>query len=264
MNALGLITQTPLDEAADAPLYRQLKHRILQLVVTEALEPGEALPTEQQLCDAFRLSRATVRRCFKDLVDEGYVVRRRGRGTFVSVPTGQDGLETLYTQVSTSSFIERSGARASSRFLGCRLVEATGAAARALALGKGTKAWELNRLRLADGKPVVHELAYVPHGLCPRLGDLDLESQSLYRRIAEESGELAARTEEHIEAVTLDRREAKLLLAPSGSAGLRVVARSLNVAGRPIEASVGIARADRLHVNITYGMDGMRASKTLA
>ena len=263
MDALALISQTPLDEASDVPLYRQLKHRILQLVATEALAPGEMLPTEQQLSEVFGLSRATVRRCFKDLVDEGYVTRRRGRGTFVAAPGEQGGLETLYAQVSTSSFIERSGARASSRFLGLRLVEATGAAARALALGAGARAWELNRLRLADGEPVVHELAYVPEALCPKLGELDLEGQSLYRRIAEESGALAARTEERVEAIVLDKRETKLLQAPVGSAGLRIIARSLDVAGSPIEASVGIARADRLHLDVTYGLDGMYVRKAL-
>ena len=188
MDALALISHDALDESSSVPLYCQLKHRILQLIATGTLGAGEALPTEQALCETFGLSRATVRRCYRDLVDEGYATRRRGRGSFVSLPEESGRLDTIYQQVSTSSAIGRSGARPGSRFLGIKVVPATGAAARSLGVADGAPLWEINRLRLADKNPVVHELAYVPQALCPRLDSANLESTSLYQCIAEESG----------------------------------------------------------------------------
>lgn len=264
MDALALITHDALDETSDVPLYRQLKHRILQLIVTGTLEVGERLPTEQTLCAKLGLSRATVRRCLGDLVAEGYVTRRRGRGTTVAKPEESGRLDTIYQQASTSSAIRRSGARPTSRFLGIRVVPASGTLARSLSVEDGSPLWEINRLRLGDGEPVVHELAYVPQGLCPHLGEADLEGTSLYQRIAEESGELSSRIEERIEAIALDGREARLLQAAPGAAALRIVARSLDTQGRVIEASVGIARADRLRLDVAYAIDGSSARKVVA
>lgn len=263
MDALALISHDALDESSSVPLYCQLKHRILQLIATGTLGAGEALPTEQALCETFGLSRATVRRCYRDLVDEGYATRRRGRGSFVSLPEESSRLDTIYQQVSTSSAIGRSGARPGSRFLGIKVVPAAGAAARSLGVADGAPLWEINRLRLADKDPVVHELAYVPQALCPRLDSANLESASLYQCIAEESGELASRTEEYVEAITLDRREARMLETSPGSAALRIVARSLGTQGQPLETSVGIARADRLRVETAYDIDGSSARKVV-
>lgn len=264
MDALALISHDALDESSSVPLYRQLKHRILQLIATGTLTVGERLPTEQALCEAFGLSRATVRRCFQDLVEEGYVTRRRGRGSVVAKPEESSRLDTIYQQVSTSSAIRRSGVRPTSRFLGIRDVPAAGPTARSLGVEDGASLWEINRLRLADERPVVHELAYVPRSLCPHLGESDLEDTSLYQRIAEESGELSSRIEEHVEAIVVDRREARLLQVPQGSAALRIIARSLNAQGRPIEASIGIARADRLRLEVAYDIDGSSARKVVA
>lgn len=261
MDPLALITQEPLSDNSPTPLYRQLKHRILQLVATGALDADTPLPTELALCDAFGLSRATVRRCFKDLVDEGYVTRRRGRGTFTSLPGGAGGLDTLFTRVSTSSSIERSGAVPGSRILRVRAIPAERGVAARLALAEGAEVWEVNRLRLANGDPIMHEVAYVARELCPALDQRHFD-RSLYEYIAEASGVMPATTDELIEAVVLDRREAKLLGAMVGAPGMRIIATSFDVQGEPFETSVGIARADRFQIRAHYAGDGARFTKT--
>lgn len=262
MDALSLISREPLDETSDVPLYRQLRHRILQAIAMGALEEGTPLPTEQALCDTFGLSRATVRRCFKDLVDEGYATRRRGRGSFVSLPGKADGLDTLYTQVSTSSSITRSGATPGSRLIRVREIAAEKAVAKRLNLRAGTRVWEVNRLRLANGDPILHEVAYVPRALCPHLGQEDFD-RSIYLYIAEASGSLAVSTDEVIEVVALDRHEARLLGAAPGSPAARIIATSYDTQGTPIETSVGIARADRFRVVARYGTEGARLRKDI-
>lgn len=262
MDALSAIAGEPLDTASTTPLYKQLKHRILQVVAIGAIGAGEALPTEEALCERLGLSRATVRRCFKDLVDEGYVTRCRGRGTFVADPGEAGGLDTLYTQVSTSSTIERSGARAESRLIRVRELPADAGIAKRLHIRRGTRVWEVNRQRLADGEPIMHEVAYVPRSLCPGLGQMDFD-RSIYEYIAEASGKFAARTDEVIEAVALDRQEARLIGAGAGMAALRIVATSYDSQDEPIETSVGIARADRMRVLAHYSSEGARLRKEI-
>lgn len=263
MDVLAVISTEPLDHTSSTPLYRQLKHKILQLIATGTLGADTPLPTEQALCDTFGLSRATVRRCFKDLVDEGYVTRRRGRGTFVSRPERHGGLDTLYMRACTSSNFERGGAEASSRYLGLRQVPASGVTARSLGVDEGEPLWEIDRLRLADGKVIIHELAFVPVRALPHLTAGDLEGTSIYVRIAAASHSLPERTEERIEAVTLDKHEARLLETVPGSPGLRIIARSLDTQGRPFEASVGVARADRYRLEVTYTSQGIDFAKTI-
>lgn len=262
MDSAALIMQKPLDQADPLPLYRQLKQRITQLIAMGTLCPGDALPPEESLCSALGISRSTVRRCFRDLVDEGHVTRRRGRGTVVAAADGGRAPDTLYTQVSTGAAIARSGARPGSRLLRVRSMPASNSVAKLLALQPGTAVWEVNRLRLASGEPVIHELAYAPSALCPNLAKADF-SRSLYQYIAEASGVIMGATDEFLDPVVLDRQEARLLRAAPGSAGIRATITSYDAAGVPFETSVGIARADRFRMEIRYAAEGSRFWKKL-
>jgi GntR family transcriptional regulator len=68
---------------AGVPLHRQLFLVLHDEIARGAIAPGDALPTEQSLCDQFGVSRITVRRALADLADQGYIDRRQGVGSFV-------------------------------------------------------------------------------------------------------------------------------------------------------------------------------------
>lgn len=253
MDSLSAIAAQPLEAESQTPLYQQLKQRILQLIATGALGASTPLPTEKQLCERFGLSRATVRRCFKDLVDEGRVTRRRGQGTFVQDPAKGDGRSGA--ELSFSSEMESAGRTAASRVLGLRKRESSKGVSRRLGLPDGTPVWEVRRLRLGDDVPMQLATAYIPCTLCPGLTERDLE-QSLYALVAEASGALPARAEEAYEAVCLDASEAKLLGVRPGSAALRVLRTSFDSAGRPFEASVLIEPGDKSRLVVTLSTEG--------
>ena len=69
--------------AAGVPLHRQLFLVLHDEIDRGVIAPGEALPTEQTLCDQFGVSRITVRRALADLAEQGYIERRHGVGSFV-------------------------------------------------------------------------------------------------------------------------------------------------------------------------------------
>src|ERR1700733_2910479 len=73
----------PVTAGAGVPLHRQLFLVLHDEIARGALAPGEALPTEQALCDQFGVSRITVRRALADLAEQGYIERRQGVGSFV-------------------------------------------------------------------------------------------------------------------------------------------------------------------------------------
>jgi len=69
--------------SAGVPLHRQLFLVLHEEIARGAMTPGEPLPTEQELCELFGVSRITVRRALADLADQGYITRRHGVGSFV-------------------------------------------------------------------------------------------------------------------------------------------------------------------------------------
>ncbi len=73
-----------IDKHSPVPIYYQIKQLIKRQIEEGALPPGEKLPTEQMLCDRYGVSRAPVRQALLELVQEGYIYRRAGAGTFVS------------------------------------------------------------------------------------------------------------------------------------------------------------------------------------
>src|ERR1700742_1994934 len=100
----------PVSTAAGVPLHRQLFLVLHDEIDRGVIAPGEALPTEQTLCDQFGVSRITVRRALADLAEQGYIERRQGVGSFVrqrdrsdEAPAGgsyMDGLRQAQFQTS--------------------------------------------------------------------------------------------------------------------------------------------------------------------
>ena len=72
-----------LDRNSPVPLYYQLYTILLNDIRNGVLKPGDMLPTEVSLMEKYNISRATARQAILDLVQKGYVVRKKSRGTFV-------------------------------------------------------------------------------------------------------------------------------------------------------------------------------------
>lgn len=93
IDMISFLASEPFDRSGDTPLYVQLKHRIALLIASQAFDTKTPLPRELEICERLELSRATVRRCFQDLVIEGRVVRKRGQGTFIKPQTSAPGID---------------------------------------------------------------------------------------------------------------------------------------------------------------------------
>jgi len=66
------------------PIYRQLKERIVAMLLEGAVQPGEQLPSVRQIAADFQLNPITVSRTYQELVDDGLIEMRRGLGMFVT------------------------------------------------------------------------------------------------------------------------------------------------------------------------------------
>src|SRR4029078_726955 len=67
-----------------APIYRQVKERVVAMMLDGVLKPGDALPSVRQIAAEYQLNPITVSRAYQELHDEGFVEKRRGLGMYVT------------------------------------------------------------------------------------------------------------------------------------------------------------------------------------
>jgi DNA-binding GntR family transcriptional regulator len=143
---------------------------------------GSKLPSEEQLRERFDVSRITLREAVQALVQDGYVVRRQGSGTYVTRrPSLQNSLDTNF---SYTEYLQHAGIRASKKLLSAKTVAADDETAEALDVDHGAEVVEVRRLRKADGKPAIYSVDYLPADLIDLAADRKAVGGSLYRLLA--------------------------------------------------------------------------------
>src|SRR5256885_11097369 len=140
----------------------------------QQLGVGSAIPSERQLSSDLGVSRLTVRAALDDLVRDGFLVRRRGAGTFVREPKIAQEL----TMTSFSEEMRRRGMRPGSRTLSLTTTTAGARLGRSLKVSPSERIVVAKRLRLADGESMAIETLHVPEALVPGLTPQALDQGS--------------------------------------------------------------------------------------
>lgn len=86
----------------DQPIYRQLRDRVVAMILEEVLTEGDALPSVRNVAAEYRLNPLTVLKGYQELVDEGLVEKKRGRGMFVN-----EGARTKLLKAERHRFLEK-------------------------------------------------------------------------------------------------------------------------------------------------------------
>jgi DNA-binding GntR family transcriptional regulator len=160
-----------------------VRSELRKLIVNGEWEVGSRLPNETDLCEQYNVSRITLREAVQGLVQDGYLVRRQGSGTYVTRrPTLQNSLDTNF---SYTEYLEQANIRAGKRILSAKLVLAEAELAEALAVEPGASIVEVRRLRTADGTPAVYSVDSIPAEIVSPSADRKALRGSLYRLLAE-------------------------------------------------------------------------------
>ena len=152
---------------------------IRQAITGGTFRPGSKMPTEAELCEMLGVSRTVVREALRVLEDDGWVTRRHGVGTFV---TDHPIIKNLNLNFGTTEMIESAGMTPGNSHLAIRTEAANKDAAEQLRIAPGTSLVIVERVRTADGRPVVYSLDAIPESVFRR-GEFDpqiLLTQSLY------------------------------------------------------------------------------------
>ncbi len=232
---------------------RETRERVLDLI--ETLSVGDSIPSERQLAGDLGVSRLTVRAALDELVREGYLLRRRGAGTFVAEPKVAKDM----TMGSFSEDMRSHGLTPGSRTLELQVVPAGARLGRILHVSPAEPVTVAKRLRLADGEPMAIELLHVRESLFPGLTAGDLEGDSFYDLLARRYGIEIAGGEQTVEPTVTDEEESATLGVPLHSPALLFERVTRNPSGEIVEFTVSIYRGDRYRIVSELGVGGQPA-----
>ncbi|MFC0225109.1 GntR family transcriptional regulator [Serratia aquatilis] len=166
-----------IDRYSTVPVYLQLEQYISELISSGNLRPGDAVPSEHDLCQKFTVSRMTARKAVDYLVRQGKVERRRGQGTFV-VPLKKNILVSLPLDRHLSSSEVTCGldVPVNNRLICLFRQQATVEIADKLCIAPGSDVWFMKRLRLLGDVPFVFEQSWMITELFTDLHEDDLNT----------------------------------------------------------------------------------------
>lgn len=236
--------KTPILQSDSAsPLYRQLMQRLRADIAGGVYPAHSRIPSEQELCETYGVSRVTVRKALGELTQEGLLKRQQGKGTFVSIPRLFSDLRDV------SSFHEACrlmGCEAGARVIHAQLAHAEEADRQKLGC-TDEQVVEIVRLRLADDLPVMIETNRFPLSFS-WLMEQKLTG-SLYG-LLQGRGFAAQRGIHEISLTYASAIQARLLAMEPGSALMRLDQVIYDQNDRPLHTSHQVIRGDRFTFRI--------------
>ena len=146
------------------PLVQEVRSALQELIRSGQYAPGDRLPNEQVIGERYQVSRATVREAYRGLIEAGYLVSRQGAGTFVARLPQQHSLDL---NLSYTEMISAAGFVPSIVVIGVVHRAAGDVDAQLLGIERDAEVIQVERLRLADGRPVVYSVDRVAAAIVP-------------------------------------------------------------------------------------------------
>ncbi len=232
-----------IDKLSPIPLYYQMKQAILDAVRDGTLQEGDMIPSELDLCAMHDISRSTIRQTLSELVMEGYLTRRRAKGTVVAAP--KIDARFLNKLQSYNEEMRQKGLVPSTRLMNLKVLEGVRHINEKLRLEPGEPLIYLERLRCADGEPLVYLETYIPYNSFPLLMKQDFTNGSLYEYMERLYDKRVSRVVRKLEAVIANAAEAQLLDIAKAAPVCLVKTVAYTAGGEPVEYSVARYRGDR-------------------
>ncbi len=179
------------------PLYHQLETDLVERIKAAEFETGDTLPTEEQICAQYGVSRITVRRALDAMIASGLIVRRRGVGTFVA--DRPSGVRSVRMSGSLDEFLANAGAL-NQHVLSLERAKASAKVATALAIAKGEEVVRLELISSLSSGPVLYLEIFFPLSIGGGLQLGDITPGMPIVRIIERKQKLkVVRATQHIE-----------------------------------------------------------------
>ncbi|MBW1711545.1 MAG: GntR family transcriptional regulator [Deltaproteobacteria bacterium] len=230
------------------PIYFRIQQEIKEEIESGRLNPHDAVPTEQALARKYQVSVGTIKRAVLNLVNEGYLFRIQGKGTFVAGTTLQRGSLRYYRLLRRL--------KADEADIGVNLIDLETISCfepinEYLSLRLNQKLYRVRRVFTLEDKPVVYTDSYLPRALLPGLDKRlkeSLEKITFYHAVEEYYGLPTVKNEELFGAVSAGQEEARILGVKPGHPLLKIEMLALTYKERPYEYRLAYVRTDERFV----------------
>lgn len=235
-----------LDAQNPVPLYEQLKILLQSQISTGVYSAGEKLPAESDLCTKYEVSRVTVRRALDDLVADGILDRKQGKGTFVASEKSQIVLKAFDPNAKGFMGSLFPGSVKHTRVISKKEYTCNAMEQEALRLQENDKVQVYLRLMILDEVPFYLDRATYPADRFPGMFEQVRDDVSTYGLLREQYGIVEMKTSREIRLTYATEEQAFLLNCPVGSALFRMFKKVRDKNGDPVHLSYTYFVADRV------------------
>lgn len=180
------------------PKYYILKQKLIDKIDQEEFKANELIPSERELIQMYDVSRITVRKAIDELVNEGYLYKVQGKGTYVKADAYSQDLISI---TSCTQDISKLGMTPSRKVISKKVIQADKKRCHNLELGTNDKVFELERVYYADDEPINHTVTYLPYKICPGIEKFDFSKESLYKVLEQQYDIKITKAKRSIEAI---------------------------------------------------------------
>ncbi len=235
----------------DRPLYEEVRAHLTEGIAEGRWKAGEAIPSEGELAAHFGVAIGTIRKAVDSLVAQGALVRRQGKGTYV---TAHDGRRLMF------HFFHIVGADGSKAYPEVRTVSfergrAGAAEASALQVARDERVIRIRNVLSLGGGPVIVDDLTLPAALFPGLTEriFGARDNTIYHLFQSRYGINVLRTDERLRAVLAPGAAASLLGVAAGSPLLEIRRVALTFRDRPVELRVSLVNTQAHVYHNTFG-----------
>lgn len=245
---------TILNHDQSTPLYRQLAEVLGRQIEEGKIKPEQVIPSERSLCEKYRVSRITVRQAIAELITEGLIYKKQGKGTYVQPKKVNQGLVRFVNFARTVSEL---GLRPATRILKSEVVPADVQTAKLLEVPITSHILKLSLLGLGDDEPLVFYESSFPLSLGRKMAKEAMKMQKLkapfstydlYSKAGSPSPRFVVQT---FEAIVADERVSMILKVKRGFPIFKITSIFQTIDSHPLEFRTALYRADRYKFHIT-------------
>lgn len=232
-----------IDKNSPIPVYYQLKNDLIKKISEGLWKPGDCIASERELCELYGVSRMTIRQAIGELVQEGILMRIKGKGTFVCD-------QTLKQQdiMSFTDIIKKTGKTLESEVLEFIEIDTP---EKYQSIFSSDKLFKIKRKRIVDNECIALETVYIPKEYCEKI-DKNMLKNSLFK-ILESSGYSIEYSESSIGAILMDDELGRIFNVENMVPMLKISSKTFDQRNKIIFLEEAIYRSDKflLEVNIS-------------
>ena len=236
------------------PLYKQLSDLLRQQIEEGKIKPDHPIPSERSLCEKFRISRITVRQAISEMINQGMLYRKQGKGTFVAKRKINQGLVRF---VNFARTVLELGMKPSTKIIRNDILPADIQIAKILDIPVTSQILKLSLLGMGDDEPLVLYESYFPLPLGKKLAkeavirEKKQEPFSTYDLYEKTSNVLPRFVTQTFEAITADDRLASIMKVKKGAPIFMITSIFQTMDHLPLEFRTAMYRGDRYKFHIT-------------